>query len=114
MALFNLVLWDCSSNDAQICMCSWRKAIRKLLVPLKPFHNSLINLIIDDAPTDAQLYARFNNFFKKISTSNNEVLNFCSKLVQFRSGSTVSNNLSVICCTYNVNRHNTNQLTAEN
>ena len=67
-----------------------------------------VNLIVDDAPIDAQLYARFNNFFKKISVSNNEVVNLCSKLVQLGSGSTVSNNLLVICCTYNVNRYNTN------
>ena len=111
MALFNLDLWDFSSNDAQIFMCNWRKAIRKLLALPKLCHNSLINLIVDDALIDAQLYSRFNHFFKKISTSNNEVVNLCSKLVDFDSGSTVSNNLLLICCTYNANRHNYNQLT---
>ena len=60
MALFNLVLWDFSSNDAQILMCNQRKAI--LLALPKLCHNSLINLSVDDAPIDAQLYARFNNF----------------------------------------------------
>ena len=42
--------------------------------------------------------------YKKISRYNNEVVNLCSKLVEFGSGSTVSNNLSVTCFTYNVNR----------
>ena len=105
MSLFNVVLWDFCSDDMLLFYTNWRKAIRKLLCLPMLCHNNLSHLIVDDMPVDNQVYKRFLKFLKNICNSNNSVIQLLGKLVIYGSSSTVSNNLSLICNVFSVNRN---------
>ena len=69
----------------------------KRLLKISPLcHGNLLHCIVNDIPVDLQLYDRLSKFLKHLYTTNNYCISLCARLAIKSSGSSVSNNLTVL------------------
>ena len=102
--LYGSQLWDYSSHSVDLLYTAWRKCVRRIWSLHPRTHCLLLPLICDDSAIEVQLHQRFLNFYKTLSTSNNECLKRASKLVLGGSRSAASNSLTFICNKYKLNK----------
>ena len=106
MPLYGSVLWDLSNKAVELFYVSWRKAIRKIMNLPRNTHCNLLNGICNDIPVKDQLLRRSLKFILSILESSNRLVYMCGQLAIQGSNSNVSNNITLLCNTLSIPRHN--------
>ena len=105
MPLYGSVLWDFSNADMTLLFSRWRVCVKRLLRISPLCHSNLLHWIVNDIPVDMQLYKRFIKFLKHLYTTNNYCISLCARLAIGGSGSSVSNNLTVLSDVFHTPRY---------
>ena len=105
MPLFGSVLWDFSNADLMLFYSRWRVCVKKLLKISPLCHCNLLQWIVNDIPVDMQLYNKFIKFLKHLCTTNNNCISLWARLAIEGSGSSVSNNLTILSNVFHIPRY---------
>ena len=92
MLLYGSVLWDFSNADLTLLYSRWQACVKKLLKISPLCHGNLLHWNVNDIPVDMQLC---NRVIKHLYTTTNCII-LCACLAIEGSGSSVSNNLTVL------------------
>ena len=84
---------------------SWRKLVRYLLGLPRTNNCNMLHEICLDVSVDNQLIVRSFDFIRSLLFSQNSIANTCGRIAMRGSRSNVSNNVLVLCKTFNVMRH---------
>ena len=80
-------------------------SVKRLLKISALCHGYLLHWIVNDIPVDLQLYNRFIKFLKHLYTTNNYFISLCVRLAIKGSGSSVSNNSTVLSNVFHTPRY---------
>jgi hypothetical protein len=112
MPLYGCQLLDLADPSTDRLFVTWRKCIRSILRLPYRTHSNLLPYICDDCSAHNQICSRFIKFFRSLTLSNNTLISTCSMLALQGSTSRVSNSLSYISHTLNINRSSITNLTS--
>ena len=101
--LFGCESWDLSSSTAY--EVAYRKCVRRIVGLPYRTHRALLPLVCQSQPMDLRLICRISKFTYAVGTSNNALVRSCARAARHGSGSTLSNNVSVICARFNLPRN---------
>ena len=76
---------------------------RLFCLPYKA-HWSLLHLLCEDLPIEAQLFKRAIKFFRSIVKSENNIIQLCGRLASRGSQSKVSNTINYVCSKYKMTK----------
>ena len=104
MSVYGSPLWNFEHYHCKKFYVAWRKCIRRFFALPYTTHSRLLYLICDDLPVDMQLHLRFLKFIDTCKNSSNPLISFMYKLSENNPLSNISQSMSYICSTYNLNR----------
>ena len=102
MSLYGSVLCDLSSKQILRLYTTWRKCLRQLLKITHIAHGDYLPFTVEDFPIEGQLVKRFIKFYKSVTNSDNNILQFCGQLVTHRSNSAVCKSVRYVKSKYNL------------
>ena len=102
-SMYGSQLWDLTSNNAAKMHTQWRKAHRQILNFPNTTHRDLLPLIADNMPIECSLDCKYIGFFKSITTSENKIVNYMSRIRIYVHSSTLGRNMTHIMHKYELN-----------
>jgi len=81
---------------------AWRKSVRRILGVLPTTHRTYLHYIANDRDIKVQLHIRFVKFIQSTHQSPNFISNSCFRLALLGSRSNLSNNISIVCKSFDM------------
>ena len=105
MSLYGCQLWDYQDKITNKFYVAWRKAVRRVLGIPPTTHCKYIHGIAGDSDIKHKLYIRFLKFIQSLYKSPNVISQLCVQLSLRGSRSNSSNNMSLLCKYYSLDRN---------
>ena len=101
-SMYGSQLWDLTNNNIENICKKWRKAHRRVLSVSNITHCDLLPLIADNIPLVCKLDCKYLGFYKSISTSDNNIINYTAKCKLYDHSSTLGKNMTHLIHKYDL------------
>ena len=101
-SMYGSQLWDLTNNNIENMCKKWRKAHRRVLSVSNITHCDLLPLIADNIPLVCKLDCKYLGFYKSISTSDNNIINYTAKCKLYDHSSTLGKNMTHLIHKYDL------------